>query len=43
VARSGGRAEFYGLAAVLETHSIGEEKRPAKVLDALEPTDGITF
>ena len=39
----GGRAELDGLAAVLETHFIGEEKRLAKVLDALEPADGINF
>ena len=38
-----GRAELDGLAAVLETHFIGEEKRLAKVLDALEPADGIIF
>jgi hypothetical protein len=30
------RGELDGLAAVLETHFIGEEKRLVRVLDALE-------
>lgn len=38
-----GRAGLDGLVAVLETRFIGEEKRPAQALNALEPTDGIIF
>jgi hypothetical protein len=33
--------ELDGLAAILETHFIGEEKRLAGVLDALEPVAGL--
>jgi len=36
------RMELDGLAAVLETHFIGEEKRLAAVLDALDPSVGLT-
>jgi len=43
LAATPGPAELDALAAVLETHFIGEEKRLTGVLDALEPTDGISF
>ncbi|GAA3901442.1 hypothetical protein Aau02nite_68410 [Amorphoplanes auranticolor] len=34
--------ELDGIAAVLETHFIGEEKRLVAVLDALDPSEGLT-
>jgi hypothetical protein len=36
------QSELDGLAAVLETHIIGEEKRLVAVLDALDPSEGLT-
>jgi hypothetical protein len=36
------RHELDGLAAVLETHFIGEEKRLVAVLNAIEPSEGLT-
>ena len=41
-ARDAVRMELDGLAAVLETHFIGEEKRLVAVLDALDPSVGLT-
>ncbi|MFI7547931.1 hemerythrin domain-containing protein [Actinoplanes sp. NPDC049599] len=34
--------ELSGLAAVLETHFIGEEKRLVAVLNAVDPSEGLT-
>jgi hypothetical protein len=44
VAGRGGavQAELDGLAAVLETHFIGEEKRLVAVLNAIDPAEGLT-
>jgi hypothetical protein len=44
VAARGGdvRPELDGLAAVLETHFIGEEKRLVAVLNAVDPSEGLT-
>ena len=44
VAERGGdvRAELDALAAVLETHFIGEEKRLVGVLNAIDPSEGLT-
>jgi hypothetical protein len=44
VADRGGdvRQELDGLAAVLETHFIGEEKRLVAVLNAIDPSEGLT-
>ncbi|BCJ55713.1 hypothetical protein Asp14428_71880 [Actinoplanes sp. NBRC 14428] len=39
---AGVRAELDGLAAVLETHFLGEEKRLAGVLNALDPAVNLT-
>jgi hypothetical protein len=36
------RQQLDGLAAVLETHFIGEEKRLVAVLNALDPSEGLT-
>lgn len=36
------RAELDGLAAILETHFIGEEKRLVAVLNAIDPAAGLT-
>jgi hypothetical protein len=36
------QAELDGLAAVLETHFIGEEKRLVAVLNAIDPSVGLT-
>ena len=36
------RQELDGLAAVLETHFIGEEKRLVGVLNAIDPSEGLT-
>jgi hypothetical protein len=36
------REELDGLAAILETHFIGEEKRLVTVLNAIEPDEGLT-
>ncbi|UQU67169.1 hemerythrin domain-containing protein [Couchioplanes caeruleus] len=36
------RMELDGLAAVLETHFIGEEKRLVEVLNAVDPSVGLT-
>lgn len=36
------REELDGLAAVLETHFIGEEKRLVGVLNAIDPSEGLT-
>jgi Hemerythrin HHE cation binding domain len=36
------QSELDGLAAVLETHFIGEEKRLVAVLDALDTSEGLT-
>jgi len=36
------RQELGGLAAVLETHFIGEEKRLVGVLNAIDPSEGLT-
>ena len=41
-ARDALRMELDGLAAVLETHFIGEEKRLVALLDALDPSVGLT-
>ncbi|WP_233624794.1 hemerythrin domain-containing protein [Actinoplanes sp. ATCC 53533] len=38
----GVREELDGLAAVLETHFIGEEKRLVGVLNAIDPSEGLT-
>lgn len=38
----GAREELDGLAAVLETHFIGEEKRLVGVLNAIDPSEGLT-
>jgi hypothetical protein len=44
VAGRGGEVqqELDGLAAVLETHFIGEEKRLVAVLNAVDPSEGLT-
>jgi hypothetical protein len=39
---AGLRSELDGLAAVLETHFIGEEKRLVAVLNAIDPSVGLT-
>jgi len=36
------RQELDGLAAVLETHFLGEEKRLVGVLNAIDPSEGLT-
>lgn len=38
----GARQELDGLAAVLETHFLGEEKRLVGVLNAIDPSEGLT-
>jgi hypothetical protein len=35
-------AELDGIAAVLETHFLGEEKRLVAVLNAIDPSEGLT-
>jgi hypothetical protein len=44
VAERGGdvREELDALAAVLETHFVGEEKRLVGVLNAIDPSEGLT-
>jgi hypothetical protein len=39
---AGVQEELDGLAAVLETHFIGEEKRLVAVLNAIDPAEGLT-
>ncbi len=41
-AHEGVQQELDGLAAVLETHFIGEEKRLVAVLNAIDPSEGLT-